>query len=244
MRPQLDVVIVDDEPLARQRLERLLADEPQYQVVGSAANASEAIALCTQRQPDIVLLDVQMPDGSGVDVARRLAALDPQPAIVFVTAFDEHALSAFDAGGQAYLLKPVEKEKLLETLERVCRPTRAQLPKAPTARTHISVTWRGELHCIPVEDIYYFRAEQKYVLIRHSQGEILTEEPLKSLEEEFAERFVRIHRNALVAVREIGALRKNDVGASEVYLPAIDESLTVSRRHLPEVRKRLRAGKS
>lgn len=243
MNHKLGVLVVDDEPLARQRLQRLLADHNDYEVVGQAENAAQALSLAQSLQPDIVLLDVQMPDGSGVEVANHLAQLDPQPAIVFVTAYDEHALDAFEVGGQAYLLKPVEQSKLLQTLARVRRPTRAQMTSKANARTHITVTWRGELHCIPVTDIYYFRAEQKYVVIRHKEGQLLTEEPLKSLEEEFSERFVRVHRNALVAICEIGALRKNDLGVAEVYLPAIDEALAVSRRHLPEVRRLLRQGR-
>jgi two-component system response regulator AlgR len=237
------ILIVDDEPLARSRLRRLLADADEYEVIGEASSGEEALRWVRERKPDIVLLDIQMPGDSGIEIAHRWADSETPPAVVFVTAFDAHALAAFDAGGQAYLLKPVSQEKLLRTLARIQRPTRAQQTPGRTRRTHLAVTLRGDLLRVPVDDIYYFKADQKYVLIRHKQGEWLTEEPLKALEEEFSEDFIRIHRNALVALKAIGEMRKLPDGHSAVYLPELDETLEISRRHLAEVRRRLKSSR-
>ena len=243
MQSPKTILIVDDEPLARSRLRRLLADAEAYEVIGEAASGEEALRSVKEKKPDIVLLDIQMPGESGLEIAQQWAESETPPAVVFVTAFDAHALAAFDAGGQAYLLKPVNKDKLLRTLARIQRPTRAQQAAKPVRRTHLAVTLRGDLLRVPVDDIYYFKADQKYVLIRHKRGEWLTEEPLKALEDEFADTFIRVHRNALVALKAIGEMRKLPDGRNVVYLPELDESLEISRRHLAEVRRCLKSSR-
>jgi two-component system response regulator AlgR len=164
------------------------------------------------------------------------------PAVIFTTAFDQHALAAFDAQAAGYLLKPVRQDKLQEALERARRPTRAQLARIAEgtggARTRIAVRARDELRLIPVEDIVCFIAEQKYTTLRHLAGEELIEESLKSLEEEFAERFVRVHRNSLVAVAHIERIERDDDGHQSVRLRG-GAMLPVSRRLATEVLRRV-----
>ncbi len=240
------IVIVDDEPLARERLRRLLAEFPGYEVVGEAGEGAAALALIRETQPDVVLLDIRMPGMDGLQVARHLAEEKMPPAVVFTTAFSEHALSAFDASATAYLLKPVKKEKLREVLQRARRPSRAAqltLEKNETARPRrefVLATTREGLVRIAAEDIVYFLADQKYTTVHHLHGEVLIEESLKTLEDDFAPWFLRIHRKALVATRFILALER---GKGEehhlVRLRHATEALPVSRRRLAEVRRYL-----
>ena len=240
------IVIVDDEPLARERLRRLLAEFPGYEVVGEAGEGATALALIRETQPDVVLLDIRMPGMDGLQVARHLAEEKMPPAVVFTTAFSEHALSAFDASATAYLLKPVKKEKLREVLQRARRPSRAAqlaLEKNETARPRrefVLATTREGLVRIAAEDIVYFLADQKYTTVHHLHGEVLIEESLKTLEDDFAPWFLRIHRKALVATRFILALER---GKGEehhlVRLRHATEALPVSRRRLAEVRRYL-----
>jgi len=251
----LKVLIVDDEPPARARMKQLLADcapRLELQIVGEAGGGAAALEAVDRLQPDVVLLDISMPDMDGIEVARHLALRPQPPAVVFVTAFDEHALRAFEVHALDYLLKPVRAERLGAALERVQR----LLPREPrleqlahslgAARTQLSVSERGRLVLVPVEDVIYLRAELKYVTIRTGQREYLTEESLAALESEFGERFVRIHRNALVARRYIAGFQRvrgradaDGEGAEghwEVLLRGIDERLPVSRRQWPTVK--------
>ena len=166
------------------------------------------------------------------------------PAVIFTTAFEQHALAAFDAQAAGYLLKPVRPDELKEALDRARRPTRAQLTRIAEGtggpRTRIAVRARDELRLIPVEDIICFIAEQKYTTLRHAGGEELIEESLKSLEEEFAERFVRVHRNSLVAVAHIEGIERDAEGHQHVRLRG-GATLPVSRRLAAEVARTLSA---
>jgi two-component system response regulator AlgR len=243
----MKVVIVDDEPLARTRLRELLAEQPSVTVVAEAADGHEALHACAEQQPDLVLLDIQMPGIDGLETARHLAAFEPRPAVVFCTAFDAHALSAFDAQAIDYLVKPVRPERLAAALERVRTFTagRGQAVAAPQPgqrRTHLCARMRGSLRLIPVEDVHDLQAEEKYVVVHHARGEDLIEESLKSLEEEFGERFVRIHRNCLVARHEIVELKRAADGHVQAVLRHGKQPLEVSRRcvaHLRETVKHL-----
>jgi two-component system, LytTR family, response regulator AlgR len=240
------VVIVDDEPLARERLRRLLAEFPGYEVAGEAGDGAQALAVIRDQQPDLVLLDISMPGMDGLQVARHLADEKRPPAVIFTTAFSEHALSAFDASATAYLLKPVRKEKLREALQRARRPSRAvqlnveQSAAARPRREFVLATTREGLVRVPADDIVYFLADQKYTTVHHLHGEVLIEESLKTLEEDFAPWFLRIHRKALVATRFILSLER---GKGEehhfVRLRHAAEPLPVSRRRLAEVRRHL-----
>lgn len=241
------VAIVDDEPLARERLRRLLAEFPGYEVVGEAGDGAQALELIRAQAPDLVLLDIRMPGMDGLQVARQLADEKMPPAVIFTTAFSEHALSAFDASATAYLLKPIRKEKLKEALQRARRPSRATqlqvgatVPGDKPKREFVLATTRDGLVRVPADDIVYFLADQKYTTVHHLHGEVLIEESLKTLERDFAPAFLRIHRKALVATRFIVALER---GKGEehhlVRMRHATEALPVSRRRLAEVRRYL-----
>lgn len=239
------VLIVDDEAPARERLRQLLDDLPEHQCVGEAATGEEAVAMAIANTPDVVLLDIRMPGIGGLEAARRLAALDEPPAVVFTTAYEQHALEAFEAEASGYLLKPVRRERLAAALERAQRPRRAQLARLGDAaagerRAHVSARLRDQLKLIPVASVLCFIAEQKYTTVRHTGGEDLIEDSLKALEEEFASSFVRVHRNALVAVAQVEAVERDAEGGLTVVLRHGAGRLRVSRRLAGEVQRRLR----
>ena len=238
------VLIVDDEPPARSRLRQLVTDLEGFHVVGEAGHGEEALTLCNSLQPDVMLLDIRMPGVDGLQVASQLAGWERRPAIIFTTAYDEYAIQAFEAQAVGYLLKPVRRERLQLTLEHAARVGRAQLLRIPGSapRTHICVQRTRGLQMIPVEQILCFQADQKYVTAHYAGGEALLDEPLKDLEDEFGERFLRIHRNALIAVAWLDSLDRDDTGAWQVRLKADFQPLPVSRRHVGDVKRRLRAG--
>lgn len=240
------VLICDDEALARQRLQQLLTELDVVECVGEAANGKQAIQLCHQQQPDIVLLDIRMPVMDGLEAARHLAEHDQPPAVIFTTAYDDHALSAFEANAVDYLLKPIRRERLQQALEKARVLNRAQWQALAAseltdqARSHLSARRQELLRLIPIDDIYYFQADQKYVTVRHKGGEDLIEDSLAALESEFAERFVRIHRNALVASTYLKGIEKSANGHTAL-VEGCDEQLEISRRHASAVRKWLKA---
>ena len=243
----MNVLIVDDEPLARERLIRLLSEIEGCRVLQPcASNGEEALTLIDSLKPDVVLLDIRMPGLDGLQVAARLCERDAPPAVIFCTAHDEFALEAFQVSAVGYLVKPVRVEALAAALKQAERPNRVQLaaltrpPQAPGQgpRSHISARTRKGIELISLEQVIYFVADHKYVTLRHEGGEVLLDEPLKALEDEFAARFVRIHRNALVALERIERLQRTPLGHFQLYLRGLgDEALTVSRRHVAGVRK-------
>jgi len=251
----LKILVVDDEPPARARLLQLLADAAvnvPLQVVGEADRGVAAIDAVDRLAPDVVLLDINMPGMNGIEVARHLSSREQPPAVIFVTAYDEHALAAFDVRALDYLLKPVRAERLIDALARAQRlvqnePRLTEVARAlGNARTHLTVSERSRMILIPLADIIYLRAELKYVTIRTAQREHLTEESLTTLEAEFGERFVRIHRNTLVARRAILGFERvkgevdegGDAGEGhwEVLLRDTPERLPISRRQWPSVK--------
>ena len=243
------ILLVDDEAPARERLRRLISEmQGDYQVCGEAEDGVGALEGCKRLEADLVLLDIGMPGMSGLEAARRLAGLDPPPAVILVTAYPEHALEAFEHRVEDYLVKPVRPERLQSALERVCvstRPQRNALLQSGSGRTRrsrLSAHFRGALHSVPIDEVIYLQAEQKYVALRYPGGQLLLDESLRSLEEELGETFVRIHRNALVALRSIAGLERDADGSTRVRLRGCTERLTVSRRHLPELRQLLRSG--
>ncbi len=242
----MKVVIADDEPLARERLRSLLAAHADIVVVAEAGDGRTALQACAEHEPDLVLLDIAMPGIDGLEAARHLAAFEPRPAVVFCTAYDAHALSAFEAAAVDYLVKPVRAERLQAALERV-RTFTAGLERSRTEggdgkrRTHLCARLRGSLRLIPVEDIHYLQAEEKYVVVHHARGEDLIEESLKSLEEEFGDRFLRIHRNCLVARHELVELRRGLDGHVHAILRHGDRPLEVSRRCVAQLRDTIRS---
>jgi two-component system response regulator AlgR len=239
----MKIIIADDEPLARERLRQLLADTADADIVAEAGDGLAVLHACAEHDPDLVLLDIAMPGMDGMEVVRHLAAFDPRPAVVFCTAYDAHALSAFEAQAIDYLVKPVRTERLAAALERV-RTFAAGRAQATLAhgreRSHLCARLGGSLRLIPVEDVHYLQAEEKYVVVHHARGEDLVEESLKALEEEFGERFVRIHRNCLVARHELMELRRDGEGHVRAVLRHGAHPLEVSRRCLPILRNQVR----
>lgn len=255
----MKILIVDDEAPARQRLQFMLKEmaeqNEELKVVGQAVNGREALHFCHDLAPDIILLDIRMPDMDGIEVAMHLLALEQDngedrfsqaPAVIFTTAFSEHALAAFDAHAVDYLLKPIRRESLQRALERASGLNRAQIvalqqtvgPSA--ARSHLCIRHGDRLELIAVRDIRYLHADQKYISVWHEGGEALIDESLRSLEKEFEDMFVRIHRNALVAKQRLIGLDKARDGGFVALVEGIDVPLEISRRHVAVVRKLLK----
>ena len=240
------VLIVDDEPPARERLRRLLGELGDLEVAAEASTGEQAVRLAGELHPDVVLLDVRMPGMNGLEAARHMALLPEPPAVVFTTAYDAYAVDAFDAQAVGYLLKPVRAEKLGAALRRAARLAGTQLARIAagdpqrTARTHVAARLGDQVRLIPVPDIYYFAADQKYTTVRHQGGSDLIEDSLRTLEDEFAAQFVRVHRNALVSVHRLAAIERDSLGQYHVVLRDINERLAVSRRLASELRERFR----
>lgn len=242
----MNILIVDDETPARNRLKRLINNLLNYHVIAEAKNGQQAIDLCAQHHPEIILMDIRMPGIDGIEAARIINDSEQQPpAIIYCTAFSDHALKAFETHAVDYLLKPVNSERLFEALNSTTQLTKAQTTitsdhsvstDATQARQHICARVRGNLILVPIENIYYFMADQKYITVRHSEGELLIEETLVGLEQEYKDTFLRIHRSTLVALDKIVGLEKHE-NSTFVTLSTINETLEISRRHLPSVRK-------
>lgn len=229
----MKVLIADDEPLARERLRMLLSAHGDVVVVAESGDGQATLDACARAQPDVVLLDIAMPGIDGLDVARHLARLEPRPAVVFCTAYDSHALSAFEAAAIDYLMKPVRGERLATALERARTFLAGRVGTAVPAaagRRVLCARLRGNLRLIPLEDVFYLQAEEKYVVVHHVHGEDLIEESLRSLEEEFGTRFVRIHRNCLVSRERLQELRRTAAGQVQAVLRGVTQPLEVSRR--------------
>lgn len=235
------ILLVDDEMLARDRLRRLLADAPEHEVVGEAANGMEAVRVCAEMLPDLVLLDIRMPGMDGLETARHFLELEEPPAVIFCTAYEEHAIQAFDLQAVGYLLKPVRRENLFQALQKSARLNRAQVAalrgQDNNRRSHISARTHKGVELIPLKDIKYFQADQKYVTVRYAEGEVIVDETLRELEDEFEDLFLRVHRNALVARAAIESLVKDGTGQVRIRVRGTEDQVDVSRRHLPSIRK-------
>lgn len=235
------ILIVDDETPARNRMRDLLDDCRglfAHAVAGEAANGTDALKFLHSHAVDIMLLDIRMPGMDGIEVARHAQKLESPPAIIFATAFEEHALKAFEVNAIDYLLKPIRKERLLAALQKTlsAKPLKAEaLQQASVkARSHLSIAERGKILLIPLEEILFLRAEQKYITVKTTAREYLLEESLTALEHEFTESFTRVHRSVLVANQHINGFErvKHDEGESHwvVMLKGSDERIAVSRR--------------
>lgn len=235
----MNVLIVDDEELARSRLQRFVESEQLGEVIALASNGVQAIEAVETFLPDIVLMDIQMPTMDGLEAARHLAQLDTPPAIIFCTAYDEFAIEAFNVHAVGYLLKPVRKEELKAAFSRLDKINKVQSValNKDACRSHISAKTHQGLELVAVENIVLFKAEQKYISVIHKNGEVLIDEPLKNLEDEFTEKFIRVHRNSLVRKTAIQVLEKCDDGSVALRLNGYDDLVAISRRHLAEVRK-------
>ena len=245
--PALKILVVDDELPARRRLRELLADVAErmpLEVVGEAANGRQALELAAAVEPELVLLDVRMPEIDGIEVARHLQKVARPPVIVFTTAYDVYAIKAFEVKAIDYLLKPIRAARLEEALARAraAKPPSDEALRAlrPEARVNLCAQERGRIHLIPVNEILYLKAELKYVTARTAAREYLLEESLTRLEQEFAERYVRIHRNCLVArdaIRGFERVQDSADGHWVVLLDGVQEKLPVSRRQQHVVRE-------
>ena len=237
----LKVVIADDETPARSRIRDLLEDCASsfpIELVGEAASGRELLALLGEAVADVVLLDIRMPEMDGLEAAQHLLRLPEPPSVIFTTAYNDHALEAFELHAVDYLVKPIRLRRLHDALSRVRAITPLRLDVlqriATEPRKHISVPERGKIILIDVSEIRYLKAEAKYVTVRTSTREHLVEESLSRLEQEFSAQFVRIHRSCLVAKAHITGFERDSAEAGEsrwsVVLNGIDERLPVSRR--------------
>jgi len=236
----LAVFVVDDEPPARNRIKELLTDcaeQLPLEIVGEAGNGREALDKLSATHADVVLMDIRMPQMDGIELAQHLNKLPRPPVIIFTTAFDAYAIKAFELHAIDYLLKPIRLGRLFDALThaRTAVPLRTEVLQElmPEPRKHLSIHERGKIHLIPIEDVLYLRAELKYITVRTVEREYLIEESLSALEKEFAARFVRIHRNCLIAKDAIEGFEKGgDEGESGwmVKLKGLDELLAISRR--------------
>jgi two-component system response regulator AlgR len=244
------VLITEDEPLALNRLKRMVEELEDYRVIATASNGFEALTAAKTHQPDILLTDISMPGMDGLELARQLADQPLPPALIFCTAYDQYALDAFEVHASGYLLKPIRQEDLKAALDATQKSNRMQVSTRASQkrrktdyahRSHIPVKDRKRVTRIPVSSIYCFIADHKYLCVHHKQGSDLVDEALKNLEQEFKGSFIRIHRNALVAFDAIDRLEQR--GPSHyLYLKdhiAVSVPLSVSRRHLPALRKLL-----
>lgn len=251
--PPARILIVDDEAPARRRLREVLDDCRELfplTIADEAANGVEAIEIVNNGGIDIVLTDIRMPEMDGLEVARHIAKMDAPPKLIFVTAFDQYAVNAFELNAIDYLLKPIRQERLLTALNKAItlKPAQAEAiaEAAQARRKHLSIHERGKIVLVPMDDVLYLKAELKYVTVRTVQKEFLLEESLTKLEEEFTGLFTRIHRNTLVATKAVVGFEKvadggadsddgsqnGDAGGTHwaVVLRGIPEKLAVSRR--------------
>ncbi|MGB5325378.1 MAG: LytTR family DNA-binding domain-containing protein [Pseudomonadales bacterium] len=249
------VLVVDDEPPARMRLRGMLDELQGFIWVGEACNGEQALQAAEALQPDVVLMDIRMPGIDGLQAAQRLATITQPPAVIFCTAYDEHALAAFDTSAVAYLLKPIKLSALEQALQKATVLNRAQLASLPrkdqsdtgSNQRYVRVkTARGEER-VPLRDIRAMIADNKYVSAYTAQREIILDQSLRSLEAEYADYLQRVHRNALVAKPYVIALEKLSAAAAAesgaqycVALEGIEIRPVVSRRHVADLRRLLR----
>lgn len=237
----MTVFIVDDEAPARHRIKELLNDclaQISLELIGEASNGIDALEQLSAHQADVVLVDIRMPQMDGIELAQHLNKLEKPPVIIFTTAYDNYAIQAFEQHAIDYLLKPIRLGRLFESLTRAraAVPVKSEVLQElmPEARKNLSIHERGKILLIPIETVLFLRAELKYITVRTAEREYLAEEPLGALEKEFSARFVRIHRNCLVAKAEIEGFEKvSDEGAEAhwtVKLKGLEENLPISRR--------------
>ena len=245
----MHILIVDDELLARSRLRTLLGDCDARHQVSEAAHAAEALtqlAISGGRAVDLVLLDIHMPGQDGLALAQQILRLPHPPAIVFVTAHADHALSAFELDAVDYLTKPVRLQRLQQALAKVQRAVKqgAPMPAAPPDDGEaLLIQERGRTERVPLAEVLYLRAEQKYVTVRTATRSYVVDEALSDLEARHAAHFLRVHRSTLVARRAMRALERHyDATEGEgwaVRLHGLTEPLPVSRRQVAAVREAL-----
>ena len=244
----MKILVVDDEPLARERLLRLLGKLRPEAELYEAEDGQEAIAGVEKYAPGLVLLDIRMPGMDGIEVAAVLEKMQCPPAVVFCTAYDEYALQALQHQAVAYLLKPARETELERALQTAARINLLQLEGlrgengVPTTRQTISSKSARGLETQHIDEIRCFIASEKYVTAISPETELLISDSLRELEQEFEGRFLRVHRNALVAPAHIQRLEKREDGSWRVILRDVGCKPAISRRHLSEVKRRVSEG--
>lgn len=242
----MDILIVDDEHLGRARLVRLINDLG-FNDYYEASNAKEAWDIIQTTDPEVVLLDIEMPGENGIELAKKISLLEHPPAIIFTTAYDQYALDAFNTIASGYCLKPVQKNQLEAALKKAGTVTKLvqqnlqknTVEETSNKRQHITSKGHRGVDLIPIADIRIFMADQKYVQVIGTHGVALIDETLKDLEQEFATQFVRIHRNALIAIEHIQGLERDGKGHYIVKLAGTDEKPLISRRYTAKVKQLL-----
>lgn len=244
---EIRLLIADDEAPARKRLRELLGDIEEVCVVGEARNGQEVLSLAEQTQVGLVLLDIRMPGMDGIEAAQHLQKLSQPPAVIFTTAYDAYAVKAFDMNAVDYLLKPIRLERLQAAINKAKKLNQAQLDALKpmqSRRSHFSVVERGRVLLVPLEDVIYLRAELKYITIRTRERELLIEDSLTSIEQEFGSHFIRLHRNCLVAQSSIMGYERRREPAGEYHYVAllreVPETIAVSRRQQHVLKEMLR----
>lgn len=243
----MKVLVCDDEPLARERLKRMLDKIPGAECIGEAENGVDLLQKVPRLNPEIIISDIRMPGMDGIEAAEHLSRLNEPPALIFCTAYDDYAIKAFQVNAMGYLLKPVKQLELEQALGQARRLTRAQLAslreetiepaqKNGHAREFISARTHRGIELIQLADIRYFMADQKYVTVRHTGGEVLIDETLKDLETEFENVFFRIHRNCLIRLDCLEGIEQTN-GQIHVRLRGVPEQLPVSRRLMSNLKK-------
>ncbi|RJU01588.1 DNA-binding response regulator [Arthrobacter frigidicola] len=231
----VNVVIADDELPAVEELAFLLSQDSRVRTIHRASSGAEVLATLEQSDVDALFLDIHMPAVSGLDIARSIAALDRPPAVVFVTADEDRALEAFDLRAVDYLLKPVRRERLSESVRRIC-----ELAEGSAAAPEvITVDQGGISRRIRRDEVRYVQAQGDYARLHTAGASYLIRIPLNDLERQWADAgFLRIHRSYLVAMDQVRLVR---LGAGRPSVTVGDAELPVSRRHLPGVREQLEA---
>ena len=232
----LDILIVDDEQPARDRLRRLISPMAGYRVVGEAGGGAEALTRIQELAPDIVLLDISMPGMDGMSLARVLQESESSPAVVFCTAYQDQALNAFEVEAVDYLVKPVRAERLETALDKA----RRYLGQDDAAPDHfLRSTVGGKVVLTPIGQVICLLAEDKYTTVIHEAGETVIDDSLTVLEQRFPSLFFRVHRNALVSLRHLRGVERTPHGCTQALLTGTDRKPEVSRRNVAPLRRLL-----
>jgi len=233
----LNILIVDDEEPARRRLRRMVEANPEAEVAGEAGSSFEALDKIKNLNPDVVLLDISMPGMDGMELARVLQGQEEAPAVIFCTAFQDQALTAFEREAVDYLVKPVRPERLEQALAKASRYLGIQ--EEQEEEQFLRSTVGGKVVLTPMRRVICLLAEDKYTTVVYDEGETVIDESLTELENRFPDVFFRVHRNALVAQRHIRGLERTTEGHTLVTLSGTDRKPEVSRRNASALRKLL-----
>ncbi|MBT9589111.1 response regulator transcription factor [bacterium] len=247
---QLSALIVDDESLARGLLKELLAEVGGVEVVGEAATGCEALLLVEQLGPEVVFMDIQMPEMNGLEAARRLSLLEKPPRLVFVTAFDHYALPAFEVEAIDYLLKPVESERLAQAVARLQRSLpqdlggllRALEAARPLPLTRLALLDErtGLRHVVKLEEIVWVSADNEKTYVRLSEGCLRSMDTLGGLEEKLPpQSFMRVHRSYLVNLDRVRRVELCGSGSYDLELSGSDRKIPLSRHYAPLFKKQV-----